>query len=173
MSFRFSSISNSPDKLILAELYKLFKHDAETIILVRPHPGDDFSQTILDRICPEENFLCSTTSLFEDITLCDIVIQSPISTVGTEAAIFEKPVFFVDVLDENVSESMNPVYHTLLESKVVKLIHKTEIKSIISSIEKGVLWNKDSTERTKFLSEFFNLDKKINLFNLIFSERST
>jgi len=170
LSFRFSYVENSPDKIILNELYKIFKNKPETIILVRPHPGDDFSQTILDKICPESNYICSTTSLFEDLTLCDIVIQSPISTVSSEAVIFEKPVFFVNVLEKNISENMDPVYHKLLEHYLVKLIDKKDIKSTISSFENNYLDDNLITQNDNFISDFFNLNQKPNFFKLLFSD---
>jgi len=170
LSFRFSYVENSPDKIILNELYKNFKNEPEIIILVRPHPGDNFSQTILDKICPESNFICSVTSLFEDITLCDVVLQSPISTVGSEAVIFEKPVLFVNILEKNISEDMDPVYHKLLENYLVKLIDKEDIKSAISSIKKNTLQNQSTIEHDNFISDFFNLNQKPNFFKLLFSD---
>jgi hypothetical protein len=170
-SFRFTYITNSPDRILLDELYKGLKDSEDTIVLVRPHPGDKFNQDVLQQICPSKNFICSNASLFEDLTLCDLVVIAPISTVSSEAAIFEKPIFFVNVLDDDILESINPVYHELILNDVVKLIPKKDLIQSISSIKKGELWNtSSSSKRAQFLTSFFNLERKPNLFQLIYPD---
>lgn len=170
-SFRFAYITNSPDRILLNELYKDFKNNDEVIVLVRPHPGDDFNEKTLQEICPSKNFICSKASLLEDLILSDLVIIAPVSTVSSEAAILEKPVFFVDVLEENISESVNPVYHQLISNEVVKLISKKEIVSNIMRVKKGELWKTSSSiKRKEFLNSFFNIGEKPNLFSLIYPE---
>lgn len=170
-SFRFTYIINSPDRILLGELYNNFKNDDDLTIIVRPHPGDNFDNKTLQKLYPSENFVCSKATLFEDLTLCDLVVIAPVSTVSSEAAMFEKPVFFVDVLEENVSETVNSVYHELINNEVVQLIPKKQLASKIDSVKKGELWKtSDSKKRHNFLSSFFNYNKKPNLFKLVYPE---
>jgi len=168
-SFRFTYITNSPDRILLEELYKSLQNNDDVIVVVRPHPGDKFNQKTLQEICPCNNFVCSKVSLIEDLILCDLVVIAPVSTVSSEAALLEKPVFFVDVLEENVLESVNPVYHELISNDVVKLVTKKELFTNIMSIKKGELWKTSSSKkRTEFVNSFFNINEKTNLFNLIY-----
>lgn len=171
-SFRFTYITNSPDRILLSELYKNFKNNDELTIIVRPHPGDNFDDKTLQNLYPSKNFICSRASLFEDLTLCDAVVISPVSTVSSEAAMFEKPVFFVDVLEENISETVNPVYHELIKNDVVQLIPLKQLTSIIDSINKRELWKtSDSEKRHNFLSSFFHYNEKPNLIKLVYPEQ--
>ena len=118
LSSRFVYFKNSPDRVLLDSLYDKFQNDNDVLILVRPHPGDKFDQKMLSKIYPSVNFKITNATLVEDLTVSDIVIVLPMSTVSTEAVLFEKPLIIVDISTKNIDSNFDKVYHELINSKV-------------------------------------------------------
>jgi len=137
------------DLSILDTLYSNFKDDENTIIVVRPHPGDTFNQKDLDKLYPSKNFICSKCSIFEDIFLSDIVLVT-LSTVGIEAALFNKPTLYVtsSIHDTN---NLKSIKSTIINNELAELVSLTNLIDRINSIKKGELWNIDRSEKRKFL----------------------
>ena len=157
---------NNPDRLMLNEIYNGLKN-TETIVLVRPHPGDLLDSQIFKKEFPASNFILSKSTIFEDLYLCDLVVVPPISTVGSEAALYEKPVILLNVVDNDMS-TYDDIYQQIVKHDVAKFSSLKDVVSNINSIEKGQLWKtSESSDRKKFLSLFFNRDKKIDLVKII------
>jgi len=137
------------DLSILDTLYSNFKDDENTIIVVRPHPGDTFNQKDLDKLYPSKNFICSKCSIFEDIFLSDIVLVT-LSSVGIEAALFNKPTLYVtsSIHDTN---NLKSIKSTIINNELAELVSLTNLIDRINSIKKGELWNIDRSEKRKFL----------------------
>lgn len=166
LSFRLVYHQNNPDRLILNTVYNNFKN-TETLVLVRAHPGDHLDKELFKTMFPASNFILSTNTIFEDLFLCDLVVVPPISTIGSEAALYEKPVILVNVVDNDMS-SYDDVYQQIVKHDIAIFSSLEQLPSKIDSIEKGELWKtNDSKNRKKFLSLFFAEDKKINLFQTI------
>lgn len=167
LSFRFMTYLNSPDRLLLNVLYKGLKNDSDIIILIRPHPGDSLDQTILDEFYPSPNFKLSPNSLFEDLFLSDVVVLLPLSTLAAEAVIFDKPILLTN-LTKNKQSRVDPNFHYLVDHGVAEFSSIDEIVSKIKSIKKNQLsTNESSKKRNAFLESFFNLNKKVDLLEII------
>jgi len=161
---RLSTITNNPYKIILDSLYNNLKEN-NYIILVRPHPGDKFTQKELQKLYPTKNFVISETSLIEDILLSNVVVTNMGSTVSTEAILFDRPVLLVDLSSKDHDE-IDLVSHEMVEKKVAVL---TSVKELIPKLKQLVACNKFDLEKKEvFLNEFFNLSKKIDLKKLIY-----
>jgi hypothetical protein len=159
LSFRF--FKKSPDNIILNKLYELFKNDSETIVLIRPHPGDKLNQKIISQIYPSNNFICSKHSLFEDMYICKIVISLPASTVSTEAVLFKKPVILVNTFEKI---KINEVYEEMIKHDVAILSLIDQLSEKINSIRNNELTIKHDSKLAKdFLISFFNYNQKIDL----------
>jgi len=170
LSHRFVYRGKSrPDHILLNTLYESFRNRNDTIVLIRPHPDDMLSQTLLEKIYPTENFRISTGTLFEDLCVCDTVIVLPITTLGSEAVVFEKPVVVVN-LDENKSTNgFRVAYKHLIEHDCAILSSMNELVSKIDSIKKGEIWKTEkSSKRKEFLYSYFNFGKSVDLMKLIY-----
>ena len=166
LSFRLKYHQNNPDQLILNKIYSHFKN-TETIILVRPHPGDLLDQQNFNELFPASNFVLSKNTISEDLFLCDLVIVPPISTIGSEAALYEKPTILVNVVDDDMS-SYDDVYQQIVKHDVARFSSLDNLISNIESIKKGELWKTNESEKRKnFLSMFFTKGEKIDLIKII------
>lgn len=159
LSFRYVTYKASGDKFMLDILFENLKNDDSVIILVRPHPGDALDQKILSLDYPSKNFVCSTSSLFEDFIISDVVMLLPLSTIAAEAVIFEKPIILVNIVDNDDSK-FDPNFQFLLKNN---LAESTSINNLISTL--NFVMNKkthtrDPSMRENFLNRFFNFDKK-------------
>jgi hypothetical protein len=165
---RFFYIQNSPDRILLNTLFKEFKHNHDVKILVRPHPGDVLDQDTLNNFFPNNNFIISKNTLFEDIIISDIVVILPISSVSSEIPIFEKPLLLVNVENDNSIKSIDDAYLQLVEHDVAQLISLSNLTSTINSIEKNEIWKKtESKKRIKFLEDYFNYENSVDILSLI------
>lgn len=163
LSFRFTYVKNSPDRVFLNFLFEKFKNNDNTIILVRPHPGDNFDQKLLEKLYPAKNFKISKATLVEDLILCDVVLALPISTITTEAVLFKKPVILANMTTQNSNSEFDKVYHELINYKVASLVNLDEIALTIDSIKKENLEPVETSEnRNNFLKLFFNYGNTIN-----------
>lgn len=168
LSMRFFYIQNSPDRILLNTLFKEFKNNPDVKILVRPHPGDVLDQDILNNFFPNNNFIISKNTLFEDIIMSDIVVILPISSVSSEIPIFEKPLLLVNVENDNSIKSIDDAYLQLVEHDVAQLISLSNLTSTINSIEKNEIWKKtESKKRIKFLEDYFNYENSVDILSLI------
>lgn len=167
LSFRLIYHQNNPDRLILNKVYNGLK-DSDIIILVRPHPGDLLDLQIFRKLFPASNFILSKNTIFEDLFLCDVVVVStPASTIASEAALYEKPVILVNVVDNDMS-TYDDIYQQIVKHEVAIFSSLEQLVPNINSIQKGELWKTNESEnRKKFLSLFFNTDKKIDLIKII------
>lgn len=172
LSLRFLYFKNNPDKTLLDTLFKKFKNHNDIMFIIRPHPGDDLNLEQLREIYPTKNFMLSKQTLIEDFVLSDIVVVLPCSTVISEAGLFEKPVIMVDVVKENIESKFNEVYQKLIDSEIVKLVSIEKIDESINSIKKGELWKTvDSKKRQQFLQDYFNVNQKVNLSEILFNSK--
>lgn len=170
LSFRFLYHKNNPDKTLLDTLFKKHKNQNDTIFMIRTHPGDDFDLKQLTKMYPTKNFLLSKQTLIEDLILSDVVVVLPISTVNSEAALFEKPVIMVNIVNDNIKSQFNETYQELIDAEIVKLVKIEKIDESIKSIKRGELWKtSDSKKRQKFLQDYFHIDKEINLSEILFN----
>lgn len=170
LSFRlFYYSKNSADELLLDTLFNGLQKNDDTIVVMRPHPGDSSDITTkLEQKYPSKNFRTSKGSLLEDILISDIVVTT-ISTVGTDAAVFEKPVIFVNIAG-NASESLGGIRKEMIENEVALSVSRDELISKISSIQKGELWETEKSPRRKeFMHSYFNYDQSVDLMKLIYS----
>ena len=170
LSFRYVTYKTSGDKFMLDILFENLKDDESVIVLVRPHPGDSLDQKILSLDYPSKNFVCSTSSLFEDFIISDVVMLLPLSTIAAEAVIFEKPIILINIVDDNDSK-FDPNFQFLLKNN---LAISTSINNLISNL--NFVINKeistiDHSMQDNFLHKFFNFDKKCDyvseIYNLI------
>ena len=172
LSFRYSQkSSNNSDDIILDTLIKNMKHLNDVVIIVRPHPGDyDAIYSKLNQYNALHNFLVSKGSLFEDIVASDLIITT-ISSVGIDATIFEKPIFLIDIAGMTY-DSLGGIHRDMTESDVAKIVSIKNLINMIMTIEKNQVWKtSDSEKRKKFVSDYFNYDKEVNLLNLIYNEK--
>ena len=115
LSYRLAyAKKNVSDTLVLQRIYECCRKTASVIFLVRPHPGDDVAQDTVDRLFPESNFLCSTGDLFEDLFISDLVVVT-YSTVGIEAALFDKPVIYANIDKTGKTPLRGKVPYMLIE----------------------------------------------------------
>jgi hypothetical protein len=160
LSFRFSYVQNSPDHVLLQILQKTFENDSNTLFLVRPHPGDKLNKEILEKNYHSNNFKISNGSLIEDLSSCDIVLSLPFSTVGVEAIMFDKPIIFADIIQQN-NFYIDPIFKILVENKLAYIINESSLKESINSINiNSSFYSNPQREKIKqFLFNF--LDKPI------------
>jgi hypothetical protein len=170
LSFRFFDIPNSPDRIILNIIYNEFKNDNDLIVLVRPHPGDKFTKDILKKEFPSENFHLSESSLIEDIILSDIVITLPISTVSTETIIFNKPILFPDIIQQNQLK-IDPIFKILTDNNLAIILDKNNIIKRIKILkEKKSLIDLDNFEREKIIRYVCDFKLKPKIENYLRKE---
>ncbi|WP_299290869.1 hypothetical protein [Nitrosopumilus sp.] len=169
LSFRFLYFKNNPDKILLDEIFEKFKNRDDIQFLIRTHPGDDFNLEELRKMYPTNNFLLSKHTLVEDFVLCDLVAILPISTVSTEAALFEKPIIMIDVINDKIQSKFNETYEELINSEIVKLVSIEKIDDAINSLKKDEIWRTDDSEkRKKFVENYFNENKKVDFEKILF-----
>ena len=169
LSYRFFYFENSQDRTLVNILFKEIKDRDDIIVLVRLHPGEKFDQEMFTRIFPSNNFKISTTTLFEDIFVSDVVVVLPISSVCTEVPLFEKPLILVNLQKNQSLKSIEHTYLQLVEQEVAKLVSIEDLIQTVNSLKKGELWKiAESSKRKEFLKDFFNYDKSIDLLKLIY-----
>jgi len=156
----------NPDLILLDLLYKEFKNEKDLTFLIRPHPSDSLNfKKFMDENYLTTNFVVSKNNIFEDIFICDLVVTST-SSVGVDAIIFEKPVFYLNISDKIINTSY--IQNKLIEYGVAKLYSKNEIIQNIRLIKKSIIWKIDQSKKQKeFLLEFFNYPKNVDLMKLI------
>jgi len=168
LSMRFFYVENSPDRILLNTLFQGFKNKSNVKILIRPHPGDKLDQELLENIFPENNFLISKNTLFEDIFICDVVSVLPLSSVSTEVPMFKKPLLLVNIERDNSTNAIDDVYLQLIKYEVAKLISYSDVVSTINSIKSGEVWNNDNSQKRKeFLKFYCDLENLIEFEKLI------
>ena len=169
LSFRIEyAKKNYSDRLILEKLYELFGKDDDKVIIVRPHPGDQFTQTVLNNLFPNSNFVCSTGSLYEDLFISDLVLVT-YSTVGLEAALFDKPVLYVNMDKTRKSELYGKIPYMLINNKMAIESSMAELnRSVNSALSNSTQFILTSTEKDEFLDFLLNYKKKVDLLNIIF-----
>ena len=160
----YYAAKHKAEVILLNSLFSLFKDDFTKIFLIRPHPGDKFDQQELSKLCPSKNFICSNLSLFEDIFVSDLVVLT-YSTVGLEATLFKKPVFYVSIFKgdtSNFSEYYDPfikngIIHTIsIDDLLTKINSYPELKSkILSKTNQNIV------------NYFFNDEQKIDLKKIL------
>lgn len=169
LSFRIAyAKKNLSDRVLLNKIYSTMGKNKDLIFLIRPHPGDEFNQKTLDALYPNSNFKCSNASLVEDLILCDIVIIT-YSTIGLEAALFKKPVIFVNLNKKNKLQFYSKIPLQMVDDKIAMYSKLDEIDEIINNIfEKK--WIYDSlSKRNNFLKHVLNYENNVDLLKLIFS----
>jgi len=168
LSFRFGIFKDNPDIRILKILYDGLKDQEDTIVYVRPHPGDKINQDILNQICPSKNFILSTkNSNFEDIFLSDIVVLYT-STLGLESALFEKTVLYTGESKELTDNMYYDYLEKMIRNDVAQYVPLNNLINSIKSIKKDtVLKISDSEKRKKYLEEILNYGNKINLSEIL------
>lgn len=166
LSFRLMYHQNNPDRLIINEIYSKLKN-SDTIVLVRPHPGDLLDSKIFREIFPADNFIMSKNTIIEDLFICDVVVMSPLSTLSSEAGLFEKPVFLVNVVDDDMS-TYDDIYQQIVKNEIAKFSTLKELVVNINSIKKGELWKTNESEKRKnFLKMFYNKYVETNVLESI------
>ena len=168
LSFRFGIFKDNPDIRILKILFDGLKDQEDTIVYVRPHPGDKINQEILNQICPSKNFILSTkNSNFEDIFLCDIVVLYT-STLGLESALFEKTVLYTGESKELTDNMYYDYLEKMIRNDVAQYVPLDNLVNNIKSIKKGTsLKISDSEKRKNYLEEILNYGNKINLSKIL------
>jgi hypothetical protein len=167
LSFRMNyPKKNRSEIILLNHLFSNFKDDSDKLFLVRPHPGDKFNQQTLSKICPSKNFICSKLSLFEDIFVSDLIVLT-YSSVGLEATLFNKPVFYVSV-SKNESSNFSEYYEPFIKNGVIETI---PIDNLNLKIDKqfNLEFNDISTIKQNTINYFFNKVDQRNLKNILTS----
>ena len=156
----YYATKHKAEVILLKSLFSLFKNDPTKIFLIRPHPGDKFDQHELTKICPSKNFICSELSLFEDIFVSDLVVLT-YSTVGLEATLFNKPVFYVSILEGNTS-NFSEYYEPFIKNGIIHTISIDDLFAKVNSYDylKTKLSSKVNQD---IINYFFNNKKKIDL----------
>ena len=165
LSFRIDHATKHRSEVILLDyLFSNFKNDPHKLFLIRPHPGDKFDQQKLSKLCPSQNFICSKLSLFEDIFVSDLIVLT-YSTVGLEAALFNKPVFYVSVL-KDASSNFSEYYSFFIKNSAIEIISIDDLNLKIKSFTDLKL-NTTSKIQQNIINQFFNNGKQVNLKNLL------
>ena len=69
-------------------------------------------------------------------------------------------------------DSLGGIHRDMTESDVAKIVSIKNLINMIMTIEKNQVWKtSDSEKRKKFVSDYFNYDKEVNLLNLIYNEK--
>ena len=90
------------------------------------------------------------------------------STVGIEAALFEKPVLFTTIEDSDFTLIKYDFVSEMVKGKAAKFSPISTLCNDINSINKGELWRiNDAPERTANIIKFLNYGNSINLEKLI------
>lgn len=157
LTWRLYSAKDSPDYRILRTLYEGLKNEDDTVVLVRPHPGDNITQSTLDKLCPSSNFILSkNNSNLEDIFLCDVIVGY-MTTLTLEASLFEKPVLFTDYKKSLFMKNMT-------KNNMAEFVPLTDLVNTIKSIKKGTLWKiSKSEDKKRYLENLFNYGQKVDL----------
>jgi len=150
--------------ILLNSLFSMFKDDFTKIFLIRPHPGDKFDQQELSKLCPSKNFICSNLSLFEDIFVSDLVVLT-YSTVGLEATLFEKPVFYVSILKGDQS-NFSEYYDSFIKNGIIHTISIDELDKKINSFNHMKI-NSTLENNQEIVNYFFNIKQKIDLEKIL------
>lgn len=152
------------DNILLDILYKQFKNNSDVIVLVRPHPGDDFTQKTLDKLYP--GFLCSKKSLTEDLILANVVVAT-MTSVGIDAVYYEKPVIFTKMYERNqLPKNFNDIIDMMIKTGVARYVENEKLIDEINSIlKKGFEY--DSKKRDEFIQYFFGPKQTPDLLKLI------
>lgn len=150
--------------ILLDKLFSTFKDDLNKIFLIRPHPGDKFDQQDLSKLCPSQNFICSKLSLFEDIFVSDLIVLT-YSTVGLEATLFNKPVFYVSVFKGETS-NFSEYYEPFIKNGIIETISIDELFSKINSSINSKFQDIPKIKQD-ILNYFFNNGKQTDLRNLL------
>jgi len=167
LSNRLTVTKTNPDVTLLEHVHECLKNQ-DCIVLVRPHPGDEINEEIFRKLCPSLNFKLSLgNSLFEDIGISDVIVVMW-STVGIEAALFEKPVLFTSIEDTDATLIKYDFVNEMIKGKSAKFCPLNTLCDEINSINKGELWRiSDIPERSKTITKFLNYGNSINLQKLI------
>ena len=167
LSNRLTLTKTNPDVILLEHVHNCLKNQ-DCIVLIRPHPGDEITEEIFRHHCPSSNFKLSLgNSLFEDIIISDIIIVMW-STVGIEAALFEKPVLFTTINDKDPTQIKYDFVNEMIKGKSAKFSPISTLCNEIDSINKGEFWYiNDVPERSKNIIKFLNYGNLINLEKLI------
>ncbi len=156
----YYAAKHKAEVILLNHLFSLFKDDSTKVFLIRPHPGDKFNQQELSKLCPSKNFICSELSLFEDIFVSDLVVLT-YSTVGLEATLFNKPVFYVSILKGDTS-NFSEYYDPFIKNGIIHTISIDDLLTKINSCD--VLKTKLPPKTNQnIVNRFFNDKKKIDL----------
>jgi hypothetical protein len=162
LSSRFNK--KSLDSKILNVLFNHFKNNSSVTILIRPHPGDKLDQKIISKLYPSNNFIYSNHSLTEDFCICDVIVSLPVSSVTTEAVLFNKPIILVNTFEKI---KINDVYLKMIECDVAIISSINELPQKIDIIQKNNFSNIENKKlRNDFLNLFFNQDKNTQLLDL-------
>ena len=169
LSFRIAyAKKNLSDRVLLNKIYETLGKNNDFIFLIRPHPGDEFDQKILDDLYPNSNFKCSHASLVEDLILCDVVVIT-YSTVGLESALFKKPVIFVNLNKKNKLQFYSKIPLQMIDNEIALYSELDEIDEIINNIFENK-WTYDSlSKRNNFLKYVLNYENNVDLLKLIFN----
>lgn len=165
-----SRIANDPknihDSMFLDLLYKEFKNEKDLTFLIRPHPSDSLNfKKFIEENYFATNFVVSKNNIFEDIFISDLVVTVG-SSVGVDATIFEKPVFYLDISNKYLN--VESIQEKSIEYGVAKLYSKDEMIQNIRLIKKDITWKIDQSKKQKeFLLQFFNYPKNVDLMKLI------
>jgi len=131
--YNFSKSRNNPGRIILNLLEKKLQDDKNLVGLVRPHPVNPFNQSYLDELYPSKIFKCSKGTLLEDILISDVLITNG-STVAIDAALFEKPIIFANVTNDNQARDIQKI---MIEKNIAISCSREELVSELESVLKG------------------------------------
>ncbi len=166
LTWRFSLIKNSPDRVLLQLLYENFKNNDELIFLIRPHPGDNLDEFLLQKNYPSKNFLLSKGSLVENFVLSDVIVVIPVSTVSIEAIMFDRPIIFPDIIKKNKSK-IDPVFQLLIENNLAVLADKPTFIQMINSLILDKPINSNPLQKEKIVKYLLNLNSDPKIYNYI------
>lgn len=152
--------------ILLNILYENFLNDNK-IFLIRPHPGDDTkkAKSIIEKTYSRSNFIVSSGSLYEDLTICDLVITIN-SSISVDAIFFKKPIILLNV--SNLSRFNEGLSKVLIENQIALSSSITELPkkiSIMLSDHSGKIMNGEKWE--EFMNLFYNYGKSVNIMKEI------
>ena len=164
-NLKLAAAKDNYDFILLSLLNNAFQYDESIKILVRPHPGSSFDKKSLEKLFPNNNFVISRFSLFEDIHTCNVIV-TPMSTVGIDGTVFGKPVIFVNVTADKTP--LSEFQNLMIKYEVAKVCNVDNLLTTIKSTLKNEFWNKDNEiKKNQFLEIFFNFGKSINFSKLL------
>jgi len=167
-SFLFESSEKIHDTVLLDVLYERLKDVQDLVVLIRPHPSSKGKvRELLRNRYKCLNFKISEGILIEDIFICDVLVTS-FSAVAVDATLFEKPVIFANIADEEFS-SIAEIHKSMVEHEVATLCSLDDLVSKILSIPKWEKWKTEkSDKRRDFLKSYFNYGQSVDLKQMIF-----